>query len=192
VRGNDRAAPGRMETVMPAHKNPTPLSPEDRATYDSMIHPRPAGRTQLAEEVFAIAFGAAEDWPRAKRHLDAAKRYVLASLHGARKRPAVPVIDLWFAAEMIARSLEADLGMTEPEVVALFDAIGLPVDAVPRYGTPALRTPLADSLAKLATNYATSFALALCPRLRTKPHDCWACDAEEEQELDLDDERSAA
>ncbi len=130
------------------HQNPAPLSPAERALHDALIgHAAPTAIT-LAEETFALAACHLVDWPIGNLRLRRARRYLLAKLHGA---PAgdEPTDDLWFAARLIVRALDADVGLTDLEMVALFDAIGLPIDAVPVFDVPSPRTHIARALAEL-------------------------------------------
>lgn len=119
---------------MPAdkpHRNPTPLTATERAVFDAMMsRPEPTA-IALAEEVFALAAFDATDWSAAKDRLRRARRHVLRCLYAEPLR-LEPTDDLWFAALFIARSLDVS-GFSESEVVAVFDAIGLPTEAVPLY-----------------------------------------------------------
>jgi len=154
---------------MSAHKNPPPLTREQRRAYEAMIAPRPSTHVQLAEQAFALAFdGLGDDWPRARTHLDIARKYVLCRLGGGRPCRASDV-DVWFAAELIARTLEADVGMTWLEIVALFDAIGLPVETVPTFKTYGPRLPVAGAISQLTRDCAGGFVFA--PRREDEPHD---------------------
>ncbi|MCA9676211.1 MAG: hypothetical protein H6708_27750 [Kofleriaceae bacterium] len=112
------------------HQNPTPLTPAERAVYDAMCGVGRPTSVTLTEETFALAACHLEDWPLAHARLRRARRYLLAQLHGA-DGGAAPTEDLWFAAQWIVRALDADLGLSTVELIALFDAIGLPIDALP-------------------------------------------------------------
>ncbi len=112
------------------HRNPPPLTPAERALHDVLIGRAAPTAITLAEETFALAACHLDDWPFARVRLRRARRHLLAQLHGERPG-AAPVDDLWFAARLIVRALDADVGLTDLEMLALFDAIGLPLDAVP-------------------------------------------------------------
>lgn len=131
------------------HRNPAPLTPAERALHDALIgHATPTVIT-LAEETFALAACHIEDWPIGNVRLRRARRYLLAKLHGASVGDD-PTDDLWFAARLIVRALDADVGLTDLEMVALFDALGLPIDAVPVLDAPASpRTCAARALAEM-------------------------------------------
>jgi hypothetical protein len=149
-----------METLMSAHKNPTPLTRQQRRAYEALSAPRPSTRVQLAEQAFALAFdGLGDDWPRARTHLDIARKYVLFQL-GAGRPCRASDVDLWFAAELIARTLEADVGMTWIEIAALFDSIGLPIETVPTFKTYGPRLPMADAISQLTRDCAGGFVFA--------------------------------
>lgn len=119
---------------MPAdkpHRNPTPLTPAERAVFDALMgRPEPT-TVALAEEAFALAMCDVEDWPAANDRLRRARRHVLRCLYGE-PLGLEPTEDLWFAALWITRSLD-ESGFSASEVVAVLDAIGLPTEAVPVY-----------------------------------------------------------
>lgn len=124
------------DPVTKSHRNPAPLTPAERALHDARIgHATPTVIT-LAEETFALAACHLDDWPIGNVRLRRARRYLLAKLHGAPVGDE-PTDDLWFATRLIVRALDADVGLTDLEMVALFDAIGLPIDAVPVFDAPA-------------------------------------------------------
>lgn len=129
------------------HRNPPPLTPAERVLHDALIGLAAPTAITLAEETFALAACHLDDWPTARVRLRRARRHVLARLHGE-PSGGEPTDDLWFAARLIVRVLDADVGLTEHETLALFDAIGLPIDAVPVFDAPeARRTRAARALA---------------------------------------------
>jgi len=74
---------------------------------------------------FAELAGVVEDWPTAARRVERAR----AGLGG---RPGVASADdLEFTADLLARTLEADLGLSMVDVVRVLDRLGLPTDGVP-------------------------------------------------------------
>src|SRR5688500_18073913 len=93
---------------MPAdkpHRNPTPLTPAERAVFDALMgRPEPT-TVALAEEAFALAMCDVEDWPAANDRLRRARRHVLRHLYGE-PLGLEPTEDLWFAALWITRSLD--------------------------------------------------------------------------------------
>ncbi len=128
------------------HRNPPPLTPAERALHDALIGLAAPTAITLAEETFALAACHLDDWPTARLRLRRARRHVLARLHGE-PVGVEPTDDLWFAARLIVRALDADVGLTDLETLALFDAIGLPLDAVPVFDAPeATRTRAAHVL----------------------------------------------
>ena len=110
------------------HRNPAPLSPAERAVFDALMGIAEPTEVTLAEEVFAMASCELE-WPEAIDRLRRARRHVLRTLHGE-TFGLPPEDDLWFAARFIARVLD-EQAFAPNEVVSIFDAIGLPTDAVP-------------------------------------------------------------
>jgi len=130
------------------HQNPPPLTPAERALHDVLIGRAAPTAITLAEHTFALAACDLDDWPLARLSLRRARRHVLSKLHGE-PVGAEPSDDLWFAARLIVRALDADVGFTDLETIALFDAIGLPLDAVPIWGAPSSpRTRTAQLLAE--------------------------------------------
>lgn len=116
---------------MPAdkpHRNPAPLTTAERAVFDALMGIAEPTEVTLAEEVFAMA-GCELEWPEAIDRLRRARRHVLLTLHGE-TFGLPPTEDLWFAARFIARVLD-EAAFSPNDVVAIFDAIGLPTEAVP-------------------------------------------------------------
>ncbi len=84
----------------------------------------------LAAWAFDLAEGDVADWPEGLRRVRSARRFVFARLRG--KRPhGFPVEDFLFTTGLFIRIFEADLHLPFSDMVAIFDQLGFPTDAVP-------------------------------------------------------------
>ncbi len=84
----------------------------------------------LAAWALDLAARDVADWPEGQRRVHAARRFVLACLRGKRTR-GVPIDDVLFTAGLLARIFEADLHLPMSDMVAIFDRLGFPTEAVP-------------------------------------------------------------
>jgi hypothetical protein len=84
----------------------------------------------LAAWALDLAARDVADWPEGQRRVRTARRFVLARLRGKRPR-GVPAEDILFTAGLLARLFEAELRLPMPDVVAIFDRLGLPTEMVP-------------------------------------------------------------
>ena len=85
---------------------------------------------ELAEWAFELAAKDVTDWPEGKRRVRTARRYVLARLRGKHPR-STPSEDVLFTAGLLARILEAEIGLGMSDVVGILDDFGLPTEVVP-------------------------------------------------------------
>jgi hypothetical protein len=85
---------------------------------------------EIVTWAFELVADVVSDWPEARERVERAQ----ACLAGEAARASDD--DLEFAADLIARTLEADVGVSMADVVAILDRIGLPTDAVPLAARP--------------------------------------------------------
>lgn len=104
----------------------------DVGTEDDEIDYGPAisALHDLAAWALEIAERDVRDWPEAQRRVRCARRFVLARIRGARAR-RVPYEDVIFTAGLLVRIFDDDLALGMSEMVAIFDALGLPTELVP-------------------------------------------------------------
>ena len=91
---------------------------------------------ELIDWAFNIAAASVADAPADVRRVRNARRYALASIHG--KADPRSVDDVVFAAGLLARVLDADLGLGLGDIVTVLEQMGLPADDVP---SPPRRPP---------------------------------------------------
>lgn len=84
----------------------------------------------LAAWAFDIAERDVRGWREAERRVRNARRFVLAGIRGYRAR-RVPYEDVMFTAGLLVRIFDDDLSLGISEMVAIFDALGLPTEVVP-------------------------------------------------------------
>ncbi len=99
--------------------------------HDSIDYgPARAAISDLANWAFDLAERDVEDWPVAKRRVKNVRRSILAEIGGER-RPRASLEDLMFTANLIARVLDADLGLDVAEALAVLDYLALPTEDLP-------------------------------------------------------------
>ena len=113
---------------------------------------------ELVSWAFDLADENVADWPAARRQVSNARRLVRASIAGKRSGP-VPHEDVVFAASLLVRILDADLGLGLADVTTVLEELGLPteeaapvpprgrVTAAPKRRPPAVVVPAAASTA---------------------------------------------
>lgn len=153
-----------MSSHTPRTLMPAPLTTADRVAFDRLHARVPRPTIDLFERTFDLLEASLDDWASALRRVRRVRRYLAFHIRGA--RPDIDLtVDLWFTATLAARVLDADVGLTAAEMIALFDAVGLPTEAVPQFAQPSPRTPLADELARAAAAHAADAHAALGPEL---------------------------
>jgi hypothetical protein len=91
---------------------------------------------ELIDWAFGVAAASVADAPADVRRVRNARRYALAAIHG--KADPRSVDDVVFAAGLLARVLDADLGLGLGDIVTVLEQMGLPADDVP---SPPRRPP---------------------------------------------------
>ncbi len=91
---------------------------------------------ELIDWAFGVAAASVADAPADARRVRNARRYALAAIHG--KADPRSVDDVVFAAGLLARVLDADLGLGLGDIVTVLEQMGLPADDVP---SPPRRPP---------------------------------------------------
>ncbi len=125
---NHKAKP---KTARPA----PPLAPpwiESGIDYDPAL----VAIEELIDWAFGVAAASVADAPADVRRVRNARRYALAAIHG--KADPRSVDDVVFAAGLLARVLDADLGLGLGDIVTVLEQMGLPADDVP---SPPRRPP---------------------------------------------------
>jgi len=92
--------------------------------------PARAAIGDLAAWVFALAERATEDWPTGRVHVRNTRAFVEARLADRPVRRA-SVEDVMFTAELLARIFDDDLELDRAEMLAIFEQLALPTDALP-------------------------------------------------------------
>ena len=118
----------------------------------------------LATWAFDLAESHVDDWPAARSHIRKTRQLIEARILGKRSKHegAVTVDDIVFTAELIARILDEDLGLSVSEALTILDKLELPLDAVAVH-RPA---PRARDLSALAPVLASITPLIM-PTLQT-------------------------
>jgi hypothetical protein len=75
--------------------------------------------------VFGLLEDITDDWPAARSQVWRARCWLRGDLGIA------SIADVEFTADLLARTLEADLELPMTTVVAVLDRLGVPIDAVP-------------------------------------------------------------
>lgn len=130
--------------------------------------PARAAISDLANWAFDLAERDVEDWPVAKKRVKNVRRSILAELANKSARRA-SLEDLMFTASLIARVLDADLGLDVAEALAVLDYLALPTEELPFPRPP---TRPARALAVLPTRIAPAPASRVrtpTVQLRTPP-----------------------
>ncbi|MBK7197613.1 MAG: hypothetical protein IPH80_34635 [Myxococcales bacterium] len=112
-----------------------PLTPpwiESGIDYDPAL----VAIEELIDWAFGVAAASVADAPADVRRVRNARRYALAAIHG--KADPRSVDDVVFAAGLLARVLDADLGLGLGDIVTVLEQMGLPADDVP---SPPRRPP---------------------------------------------------
>jgi hypothetical protein len=132
-----------------------------QADHDGIDYgPARAAIGDLANWAFDLAERDVEDWPVAKRRVKNVRRSILAEIGGERA-PRASLEDLMFTANLIARVLDADLGLDVAEALAVLDYLALPTEELPLPRPP---TRPSRALAALPT---TRLVPARASRVRT-------------------------
>ena len=106
-----------------------PLTPpwlESGIDYDPAL----VAIEELIDWAFGVAAASVADAPADVRRVRNARRYALAAIHG--KADPRSVDDVVFAAGLLARVFDADLGLGLGDIVTVLEQMGLPADDVPR------------------------------------------------------------
>ncbi|MBL8626826.1 MAG: hypothetical protein JNK64_36395 [Myxococcales bacterium] len=125
----------RNRKAKPKTARPAPLTPpwlEGGIDYDPAL----VAVEELIDWAFNVATASVADAPADVRRVRNARRYALASIHG--KADPRSVDDVVFAAGLLARVLDADLGLGLGDIVTVLEQMGLPADDVP---SPPRRPP---------------------------------------------------
>ena len=126
-----RPAKRKRKAARPA----PPLTPpwiEGGIDYDPAL----VAIEELIDWAFGVAAASVADAPVDVRRVRNARRYALAAIHG--KADPRSVDDVVFAAGLLARVLDADLGLGLGDIVTVLEQMGLPADDVP---SPPRRPP---------------------------------------------------
>ena len=126
-----RPAKRKRKAARPA----LPLTPpwiEGGIDYDPAL----VAIEELIDWAFGVAAASVADAPADARRVRNARRYALAAIHG--KADPRSVDDVVFAAGLLARVLDADLGLGLGDIVTVLEQMGLPADDVP---SPPRRPP---------------------------------------------------
>ncbi len=126
-----RPAKRKRKAARPA----PPLTPpwlEGGIDYDPAL----VAIEELIDWAFGVATASVADAPADVRRVRNARRYALAAIHG--KADPRSVDDVVFAAGLLARVLDADLGLGLGDIVTVLEQMGLPADDVP---SPPRRPP---------------------------------------------------
>jgi hypothetical protein len=126
-----RPSKRKRKTARPA----PPLTPpwiEGGIDYDPAL----VAIEELIDWAFGVAAASVADAPADVRRVRNARRYALAAIHG--KADPRSVDDVVFAAGLLARVLDADLGLGLGDIVTVLEQMGLPADDVP---SPPRRPP---------------------------------------------------
>lgn len=126
-----RPAKRKRKAARPA----PPLTPpwiEGGIDYDPAL----VAIEELIDWAFNVAAASVADAPADVRRVRNARRYALAAIHG--KADPRSVDDVVFAAGLLARVLDADLGLGLGDIVTVLEQMGLPADDVP---SPPRRPP---------------------------------------------------
>ena len=147
---------------------------------------------ELIDWAFNVAAASVADAPADVRRVRNARRYALAAIHG--KADPRSVDDVVFAAGLLARVLDADLGLGLGDIVTVLEQMGLPADDVPSpprrppgrrqpraASTPIDLTAVIDAVAALQSLAPLSPVVPLRPRGARVPAapaaTCAACPA---------------
>ena len=162
--------PGKYATAPAAAPNACPQQPNHPWVIGGIDYgPAVAAIHDLAAWAFDLATRDVTEWPEGRRRVAAARRFVLARLRGKRPR-GVPFEDVLFTAGLLARIFEAELRLSMPDVVAIFDRLGFPTEAVPLVprASSSARRPQEPSITPLRPN---PVPIAICDECgRPGPH----------------------
>lgn len=114
-------------------KKPSPAVAASRAPwiFDGIDYgPARAAVRDLANWALDIAEKSLDDWPAARVHIRKTRKFIEARIAGKRSN-AASADDIMFTTDLLARIFDEDLGLGISEVLAILDALELPVDAVP-------------------------------------------------------------
>ncbi|MBK9032059.1 MAG: hypothetical protein IPL61_12170 [Myxococcales bacterium] len=164
------------KTTRPPKRKRTPARPAPRLAPPWIEGGIDYGPAVVAIEdligwAFEVAAASVADVPADVRRVKNARRYALAAIHGQADPRAVE--DVVFTAALLARVLDADLGLGLGDIVTVLEQMGLPADDVPPPArrAPARRAPTGASRLDLAAVIDAVAALqALAPMVPLRPH----------------------
>lgn len=136
--------------------------------------PAVAAVHDLAAWAFDLATRDVAEWPEGQRRVAAARRFVLARLRGRRPR-RVPFEDVLFTAGLLARIFESELRLSMSDMVAIFDKIGFPTEAVPLMPRASSRRPQDPTLAPITPLRPDPVAVAFQSVAVDECHECDEC-----------------
>jgi hypothetical protein len=162
-----RSSSRRSNKKKSSPSNTSASTPSSRSAVD--YAPARAAISDLANWAFDLAERDVEDWPVARQRVKNVRRSIMAEL-GRTRAPRASLEDLMFTASLIARILDADLGLDLGEALAVLEYLDLPAEDLPlsRPPTRPSRSALAVVPTRVAPVHASRVRMPTV-QLRTPP-----------------------